>query len=736
MDKSKLFQKPALLIIAIMLIFGVATLALADEPGETHTVTTFAQLQSAIAGYATAIEDTTIVIGADFVLTSNTAIPGNTNGKTLTIASDNITRTLTRGFSDTSGNNSGLFMVSSGASLILKDIVIDGDKDTFNNNIRTVILLNGATASLKLQDGAVIKNNRGRFGGAILVYGGTLTMSGGEIKGNGSMDGEGGGVWILGGGIFTMSGGEISGNTARWGGGVNVSHGTFTMIGGRISDNDAGGGGGVCSGNYGSGGAFTMSGGKISDNNASLGGGVWIANGTFGMSGGEVRGNTATVRGDGVHLMHGGFLELIETPIISDGVYTTGTLYSQIFATGQLESGALIVIEGSGEANQMRLGTAVASYTGSGSLTDDTAKVFLSYNGGFIGAKSDNTVVWGPALTSTYVTKFAELDSLILYYATADEDMVITVSADFALTSNLTIPGNPNGKTLTITSDNTTRILTRGFSNSGRYGSLFGVEANTFLILENIIIDGNRDIYSENREPIISVFGSEATLKLRDRAILRNNNNATGEGNAAVSVGGTFIMDGGEISGNSGNGVSVNGTFTMNNGKISGNTYRGIYVNGGIFNMHGGEISGNESGGVANLGRPHSSFGTGKFTMHNGEISGNAYGGVYSSGDFTMHGGRINDNTAIHSGNFNFHGGGVSKIGGNFIMNGGEISRNVSNRDGGGVHISGGIFTLNGGEISDNTAAWDGGGVYVVGRFDESELFIMHGGKISGNIVL
>jgi autotransporter-associated beta strand protein len=42
--------------------------------------------------------------------------------------------------------------------------------------------------------------------------------------------------------------------------------------------------------------------------------------------------------------------------------------------------------------------------------------------------------------------------------------------------------------------------------------------------------------------------------------------------------------------------VSGNGTFMMNGGEISGNTSSyggGVYVNDGTFTMNGGEISGN-----------------------------------------------------------------------------------------------------------------------------------------------
>ena len=185
--------------------------------------------------------------------------------------------------------------------------------------------------------------------------------------------------------------------------------------------------------------------------------------------------------------------------------------------------------------------------------------------------------------------------------------------------------------------------------------------------------------------------------------------------------GGTFTMNGGNISGNTassgpygyGGGVYVRGTFTMNGGEISDNTGSsgggGVYVTGptfgGTFNMHSGKIYGNTGYGVAN---------SGIFTLYDGEIFGND-GGVTNSETFTMHSGKISGNTSITGG------GGVSNSG-EFTMHGGNISGNISissTYGGGGVCVWRGTFTMNGGEISGNTAI-NGGGVYVSGPIFES----------------
>jgi hypothetical protein len=157
----------------------------------------------------------------------------------------------------------------------------------------------------------------------------------------------------------------------------------------------------------------------------------------------------------------------------------------------------------------------------------------------------------------------------------------------------------------------------------------------------------------------------------------------------------TFIMDGGEISGNSvsdywganGGGVYVTGgMFTMNGGEISGNfattssvsTFRsyggGVYVTGGTFTMNGGEISGNSASAVA---------GTAPSTVYSAYAYG---GGVYAKNTlFTMNGGEISGNSIS------------------------AVSSAVSSSDvksiGGGVYVSGGMFTMTSGEISGNSAS-------------------------------
>ena len=111
-------------------------------------------------------------------------------------------------------------------------------------------------------------------------------------------------------------------------------------------------------------------------------------------------------------------------------------------------------------------------------------------------------------------------------------------------------------------------------------------------------------------------------------------------GGVLIANGGTFIMQGGAVSGNTGGGVIIiNGTFTMESGMISSNIGGGVLMGDGNFTMESGTISGNSSttgnGGafyVNNSVDPNSNI-----EIKGGTISGNSTvangGGIWVSYD-------------------------------------------------------------------------------------------------------
>jgi TolB-like protein len=185
-------------------------------------------------------------------------------------------------------SNGTMFTVHENVTFILdNNITLQGH--SHNNN--TLIYVDGGT--LIMNTGSTITGNSNlatnTYGHGVYIGGGTFTMNGGIISGNGinsggSSDGGGGGVCIsyfgylhsLHSSTFTMKGGIISGNACENGGGVYVGKGTFNMSGGTISGNTA----------------------------KKLGGGVYVESfqSTLTMKDGTITGNTAGEYGGGVYI--------------------------------------------------------------------------------------------------------------------------------------------------------------------------------------------------------------------------------------------------------------------------------------------------------------------------------------------------------------------------------------------------------------------------------------------------
>ena len=269
----------------------------------------------------------------DQVLTSTMYIRAN-GGKPLTIKGANADVTLARGF------RGPIFVVESGAKLILENIIVDGDRHNYPEDLSSLVVVRGG-GEFTLSAGAVLKNNVAENGGGVLVRGGgKFTMTGGEISGN--YADYGGGVYVrssdgseITGGEFTLIGGKIDGNYAQYeGGGVYIQpggplkqpggvyvrdSGKFAMTGGAISGNEAWYGGGVSASNS----EILMDGGEISGNEAWYGGGVSAAGGKLIMTGGEIVGNHAETEGGGVSIYgssdgNAGELIVKGTAVISD----------------------------------------------------------------------------------------------------------------------------------------------------------------------------------------------------------------------------------------------------------------------------------------------------------------------------------------------------------------------------------------------------------------------------------
>jgi len=292
--------------------------------------------------------------------------------------------------------------------------------------------------------------------------------------------------------------------------------------------------------------------------------------------------------------------------------------------------------------------------------------------------KEGGTQAAAPAQPQNVVTvehgnSLTEKMEWLSVFAQSNTNYIVEVNADENIgNQNLTFSGK-NNITITLRGVGANRTL-----SSSSIGSMFTVSSSITLVLDNnITLRGGESNSSAVRVGGTLVMNNGATIT--GHTAYYDSYYRRSYGVVYVLDGGTFTMEGGEISGNRaayGGGVHVeDGTFTMNGGTISRNSTSltsggggGVYVSGGTFTMSGGNISGNTSF-HANWNQDHG-------------------GGVYVSyGTFTMSGGTISNNTASE-------GGGVYVGGGTFTMSGGTISGNTDSR-GGGVTVGGGTFTIN-----------------------------------------
>ena len=334
------------------------------------------------------------------------------------------------------------------------------------------------------------------------------------------------------------------------------------------------------------------------------------------------------------------------------------------------------------------------------------------------------------------------------------------------ITGNQTGTGNGGGLALRERTQSTANIYGGTISNntSHGYGGGIYVSGNTLNIEPDdgkINITGNMALDNEGHQTgrgggMYLENLANGTLTL-DQVIISNNTAEDCGGGVFVSCD-VNLEDGASITGNgeglvnatsyanmNGGGVYLaGGTFNLNGGEISGNNdvYNGagVYVAGGTFNLNSGKINGNEAqgygGGVCVAG--------GTFNLNVGEISNNvaSFGGGMNYEDGTV---RINEGSTI-SGNTATRGAGIMVSGDNITMSGGIITDNRAKgnqyKNGGGVYIvqytkqgTGvitGVFTMTGGKITGNTADIYGGGVYI----QDNGIFNVSGdANVSGNTV-
>lgn len=636
-----------------------------------------------------------------------------------------------------------------------------------------VNISNGA-AYFTMEGGTITGNTVSEHGGGVAVGNGTakFTMNGGTITGNTATK-NGGGVAVLNvDSVFEMNGGNIKDNTAQNGGGVFVYHNNaaFNMNGGMISGNNATYGGGgvfandttrgvkmsggtICNNNGGSlgwgggvninaGCGFTMTGGKICENIAQNGGGMFVGNdgASFTMTGGSIEENTCTTgEGGGVHVNNSVTVNVTLGGTAKIAGNKKGSVEDAVTQNLYLASGKTITIGTGDNAPASGMSVGVSMEAGTGSFTDSASQNDSSY---FFADNDEcmyrhvnnhlelvkcSTMLQGAldgTITESVYGIFDIHDNKItllkdIKFASSDTSLSVTGTKTLDLNGYVI---NVNGgafSAINVGSDAILNLYDSGNTEHKGYTDANGIwhigekspleDGETAKSIYGGIITGVKETKTTN-ECAIHVNGG--TLNMYDGNIAGN---YTEHGTVIVENSGSFVMSGGEITGNwsnnHGGGVSVYvGTLTMKGtGIITGNKVNsmgaGVYIKNGTFEMsEDSQITKN--------------------------IAGTYGGGVrIDSGTFTMSGNsKISYNEALSAA------GGVNVQGScTFNMNGGSIDHNKAsgnNGCGGGVHVLSGTLNMNGGKITGNTADTAGGGI-----FDAGTVNLGGNSDISGNVV-
>ena len=210
----------------------------------------------------------------------------------------------------------------------------------------------------------------------------------------------------------------------------------------------------------------------------------------------------------------------------------------------------------------------------------------------------------------------------------ADAPLTITVKGTVTVNGMITAASGY----VTFTGGGT---LLRGTEYNDQLLTVSGTATGT---LDGIILDGNKAVNTTTTQPLVEI-NDNTILHMNDGSSLQNNKSIYASyetsyfGGAVRITNGTFVMNGGNITGNQTVGTSnrgagiyilANGTFTMNGGIINDNISAswsgGVYIADGTCNIYDGIIKDN----TASM-RAHNMGGmgaNGKFVMRGGSILG------------------------------------------------------------------------------------------------------------------
>lgn len=636
-------------------------------------------------------------------------------------------------------------------------IIINSEYATLKDDISI-----GENASFTLENGTVSKNVT-LSGSAVMTQNdgkitGTVTLKGkcnfiqneGEISGKIEQNGTGssvkkdggtmsGGVSILA-GKFEMNDGEIEKSGVQL---ENGGSGSFLLHGGEIrcgvSINALGG-------------SIQMDGGTV----AGLSKGIYLAeNASMEMTGGTVKrpGSESTIIAEGT-------LSLAKNPIIEGGIELRNPDHP-IILTGKLDDGTVCRLNFGnmyvkpGETKTVVEGSSTVPATTEHFVLSDGVSYLLHLENEdtsgnlLVCAENEPEGIYWDGDAGDDTNTGVDREHAVKTFDRAKELVREAYEKD-GRECNIYICGDitvSDIQTWSLGEFDWNPVVMRSSSlTDEQYGIYVAKTGN--LNLENIIMDGNKNIHQKNtnREGFINVF--QGTLNINEGAVIQNFYSEKDASSyermyAVLNQNGTVILDGGCVRNNKSYGsaigiISPYAKFEMKNGTIESNESKhysgGVFVSYGTFIMSGGVIRNNKGyygGGVY--------FAESKVEIKGGEIVENEAkegGGIYINAcdeykDFSMTGGKISRNSASNSG------GGIAAYGHlkNIVIDGGEISENYASERGGGINNAGNLC-INNALIKDNKAKYGGG---IATSYDtncyrkiDNEL-ILNGGTISGN---
>lgn len=259
----------------------------------------------------------------------------------------------------------------------------------------------GVFTDATISDGK-IHDNFTEYAGAIALFSGSLTMSGGTIQNNHNnmkYSGEAGAM-ILGSVKTEISGGTFQGNIGSddGSGAIKADSSDLRISGGTFGDNKSRAGGGALMSYDGK---LTIDGGVFRDNQADeWGGAIGAKGGTVTINGGSFTGNTAEKSGGAIALSGGtqkydGSKTVINAGYFANntakGWYGGGAIYNDNFSTLTINN-ALIRNNSIGKARIISAGNHPASKQGGGVWNCEKGTTVLNITQGvaIFGNKADN----------------------------------------------------------------------------------------------------------------------------------------------------------------------------------------------------------------------------------------------------------------------------------------------------------------------------------------------------------